>query len=389
MMQKRMISAALAAALSLSCCAPALAAETTNTAAETTTTAADTRKAGVLYFDQLEDTVRANNSTVRSCIESLDSLDTIDPHVKWESLRKQYNALTEAIWYGNTMLASTQAQIEAQMDAYEDDEYAKTYEDSKRQIESGVDQVIKGTESLYFQILTLENNLKTMNRSMASLERAITVTEARCKIGQASGETLRAMQDQKTALNSQIASLQNSIKTCKGSLQTMIGQTPTGNIEVAVPEVVTESQIAQIDLEADIAEGKEASITIYQNRRSAEKIKDDLDDMPNSPKLNHDYESALYTKKASEESFYLNASTLYDTLKENERLYIVSLTDLESAKKTFAIQQKKYDLGMISKQSLLDAQDTLTTAEEAVDTALLNLTNTYASYNWVRRGFAS
>ncbi len=390
-MRKQLIGMALSLTCSVSLCTSAFAASTQTTESVTSIALSD----GVLQFDELDNCVRNGNFSVLSCTESMASLDTVNRKSVYDSLKSANNGLSELIWYYTqsgmdaSSLKSQQASIEEQMDSYTEEEYEKTYTNAALQINGAVNQIIKGSESLYFGILQLDDSMKTAQRSLSAMDRSIDTMTLRYQLGQASKEDLRALQDQRSALKSQITALQTQNKINLTNLKAMIGSTTTKTITLAVPSAIDDATIAAIDLESDIAQGKEASADLNQARLDVEDAKDTWDDVATSPKRQHDYQNAVYTLSAAESNFEVQATTLYQNLLEAQRLHKVAVTDLDSAETTYQIAETKYTLGMISKQDLRTAQDTLDTAEQAVDQALLNVNTAYASYLWVSHGIAA
>ena len=53
------------------------------------------------------------------------------------------------------------------------------------------------------------------------------------------------------------------------------------------------------------------------------------------------------------------------------------------------MQQVQYDCGMISRMDYMNAQDTLTTAEESAASAQIDLFTSYNTYQWAKRGVMS
>lgn len=391
-MQKKLISITLSAALGLGLCAPAYAATTTTTQPTAVVTAA--LKDGVLQLDELNSCVKHGNENVLAITESLTNLNNVDRETVVKSLKAAKNGLSYAIWeysqYNSdtSALKSQQSAIEDQLDAYSEENYAKTYNNSLLQINTSINQIVKSSESLYFGIVSMDYSAQSIQRSLDALNRSLATMKVRCQLGQASQEDLRALQDQYTDVKSQLTALQAQSKTSKQSLQSLLGVTQDGSLQLAAPAVVSDATISAISLSADITAGKAASAALSTDQLAVDDAKDDLDDYHNSPAKQHAYQQAVYTLSAAQTSFETNASVLYQTLLEKQRLYKVAASDLTAAQKTYSVSQKKYALGILSKQDLLTAQDTLSAAQQAVEEAALDLNSAYAAYNWVRLGIA-
>lgn len=344
--------------------------------------------AAQITFGEVDGLVRENNKNVRACLESLASLDAFDRKKAYNALVDTYNGISRIDLTGS--MSGTLSTLDDQLDALEEDEYAKTYEDSARQIESTVNTIVVGTENLYVTIAGLENSLEQAEISLGTLNRGLAAAEAATRLGQSSTENVRELKEKKNSLESTIGTLESSIKSCKESFAYLIGRESAEEIELAGFETVTQEALEAIDLEADIAAGLEKNLTVYQKRRAAEDAQDEYNDTHGGRYVKqmaqHNLESAKQAAKDAEESYRVSVRSAYDTLLEKDRLRGVAAETLAYEERSCEIAEKKYALGMIGREALRTAQDSRDAALLKLEQAETDCAAAYRTYCWAADG---
>lgn len=353
-----------------------------------------------ISFANIEESMRNNNPRMLAIEENMAQLDDFDREKAYNDLLDLHNSMTDAIWamLQNPQTAGTassmlqqQQSIRDQMEMLKEDEYAITYEDQKRQIESGMDQMVYMGESLYLQVLGLEQSLADGQRGLAALDRQLAQAEKSYSLGQLSEIELLNLKNTRATTASSLETLSYNITTCKLNLQSLLGAEPTGDLTLAPLPAITGADINALNPTEDLGRGMEANLSIYQAKRTADDAKEALDDATftvgyERKRLEHTYQSAQYSYQAACLDFKLQFNTLYTTLGEKQRLVSVEQNSLDVAKRNFEVSKLQYERGLISESDYLDAQDTLAQAQSAVDSAFLAFFTTYNQYQWAARG---
>ena len=84
----------------------------------------------------------------------------------------------------------------------------------------------------------------------------------------------------------------------------------------------------------------------------------------------------------AEQSFEMNFRNAFDSVKDYQQVLNSAQTSLAFQESTYASMELKYRQGNLSRNALLDAEDELTEAKDAVETARRNLFTAYRTYYW-------
>ena len=270
----------------------------------------------------------------------------------------------------------------------QEEAYYRTLDDTERQIENIIDQTAAGARALYLTILSTQNQLTSMKDAAASTARVLEEMKLRSELGQISKLTVTQVQNGYDQLVSSIPALETAIGTMKASLQSLLGELPTGELELTDTPSVPDGAIAAINYAADLAAAKENSFSLYTAKRSVEDARRDWDDAKKDEGKNsyqakmaeHTYEAALLTQDSAIESFELGFRQLYAALAPAQATLATAEAALAYQEQTYAVAQLKYQQGSIAKNALLDAEDSLTSAKRDVETAKLDLFTAWNSY---------
>lgn len=456
MMLKRLLALGLSCTLLFSLTVPASAARVGSSQPKPTASQSQpvTPAQGTVSFDQLGDLIRTGNLTVLALQETITSMEAMDwddaigqmesaisqmeeqmaqltgtscaeleaackklaasladldcslDSLKSMEVLQDLAALGEAsaaLIYGQlqlkaleSALTSMQAQLEELKQQQE--EYAKTLADTKRQITYTIQQLIAGAESLYVTILSTQLQLDTLKDTEAAMGRTVAEMELRYARGQISKLTLTQVQNGATTLSANIENLENTLTTMKASLQSMLGLSPTGKLILVTPPAVTDAQLNAIRYDQDLKKAKENSYDLYTARRTVEDAQEDMEDALESSgaasyqyaMAQHTYQSALYQQQAAVQSFELSFQSLYRALSPARSAVKAAEDDLAYQEQVYAASQLKYQQGNLSRNALLDARDTLESTRRDLTSAQLDLFTAYRSYqNAVNFGLVS
>ncbi|MBQ7778580.1 MAG: TolC family protein [Oscillibacter sp.] len=427
-MRKRFISAALALTLCGSLMtAPALAASDSSSSAGKA--AADAISAvtgtedqlitekelfpddpeGTVSFENLEKRVREHNANILTLEETIATLEAIDYDEMSDELRDGMNAIMDTIWAKDDLppefssalgldrvsydsLLSSHANLKKTFDDIKEGTLQQDNADTVRQLRSAQNQVVIGAEALYIALVDLEIQETALLRQLAALDRTVQEMELRHKLGQISALTLQQVKTGRTTLASGISTLQMNITVLKMQLEQMLGVELTGTIKLGPLPSVQPSQVEELAPETDLAAAMEKSYTIYTAQKTRDDAEDEYIDAMReyaNDKKNYHYIMALHTWNAAQHTydsnihgFELSFRSAYLKVTDFQQALAASEESLTLEQANYKVAELKHRQGTISKNALLDAQDKLTTAEEAVQSASIDLFTAYHTYLW-------
>ena len=361
---------------------------------------------GQLSFANLESRLRENNLTVLMLEESIASIDEIDFDKMQEDLRKQLNDIAKlqylSIVYpeaaGGMTFDSLQSSYDALKEQFDDLKEGKIQDDYAavvRQLRNTEDQMIKTAETIYINILELQNTDEQLQRSLAAMNRTVEEMELRYDLGQISALQLQQTESGRTQLKSSLETVEMNLNNLIVQMEVMIGAEQTGALKLGEIPDVTDEQIAAMDLEKDLAAAKEVSYALFDAQKTLNDAKETYEDAIDGKGINsyqrksaeHTWKAAQYTYEAAVQSFELSFRTAFNAVADQQQILKASQTALALQQDTYASMELKYQQGSISKNALQDAKDDLDDAQTAVDTARHNLFTAYRTYRWaVDRG---
>jgi outer membrane protein TolC len=278
--------------------------------------------------------------------------------------------------------------MQAQLEQLKPEEYAKTMELMNRQIESVIRQVVAGGQSLYLSLLRAEAGREDLQRGLATLERSLEEVTLRHELGQVSDLTLDQLQSTYQTTKQQGDALDLTISTLQANLLQLVGQDPGGKLTAAPVPSVTDAQkkVYQTDYAQALAQGKEASFSLYQAQRTfedAEKAWKDLKAFVGSENYQRGlqtYNAAVYTRDAAVKSFELSFRAAYQGVEDARIALDSARTSLAAEEKNYQSAALRHQLGQLSDTALQSAQDAVYTAQSKVKAAEINHFAAYESY---------
>lgn len=355
---------------------------------------------GTVSFENLEQRVRENATTVKMLDETIASIDATDFDEMYDDLRDGLNGIAaiqqglilagQKSSYTYDKLTDQYASMEQTFDDLKDGKLQKDAEAAKRQLEDAKNQTVLGAETLYIAILEMQNTRQGLQRQLDAMDRSVEEMELRYQLGQISALTLQQVKDGRTQLQSGLATLEMNLGNYTRQLEVMLGLPQTGTLALEEVPRVSPSQVERLSLEDGLAAAKEKSYTLYAAQRDLDDAKEAYDDARDRYHANdyemksaeHTYAAAQYTYQSSVESFELSFRTAYAAVADYQQVLEASESALSYQQASYAASELKYQQGTISKNALLTAQDDLRAAEDAVTTARHNLFSAYNSYLW-------
>ena len=284
---------------------------------------------GTVSFENLEQRVRENATTVKMLDETIASIDATDFDKMYDDLRDSLNSISKAQYllilggqkesYTYQQLSDTYASIEQTFDDLKDGKLQGDAEAAKRQLQDAKNQTVMGAETLYIAILEMQNTRQGLQRQLSAMDRSVEEMELRYQLGQISALTLQQVKDGRTQLQSGLATLEMNLANYTRQLEVLLGLPQTGTLTLEEVPRVSQSQVEKLSLEEDLAAAMEKSYTLYAAQRDLDDAKEAYDDARDQYSANsyqrksaeHTYTAAQYTYQSSLESFELSFRTAY------------------------------------------------------------------------------
>ena len=403
-MKKRWTALLLALAMLSALAVGALADEQdkeTPAAEETAQTTPDA--AGTLSFENLSARMKTGYYTVMSLEENIAAIECIDYDKMYEDLRDGLNQIAEAQWMmlqipgaGETYTyKSLQDQYDALRKTFDDIKDGKLQQDNAdlvRQLRDAENQLLMAGQTLYINLLGLEDQSAALTRQTAALDRTIEEVKLRYELGQVSAMTLQQTEAGKTQVESGKAALDAAVAQLRRQLNAMTGEELTAPLTLNARPGVTAEQLAAMDVEKDLEKAKAVSYDLYAAKLTLDDADEEYKDKARDLGYNEDnyeyiavkhrWQAAQYTYNAAVQNFELSFRSLYDSVQSYASALNAAKVSLECERSDLAAAQLRYEQGTISENALHTAEDELYTAQDTVSGAERDLFTAYNNYRW-------
>ena len=342
----------------------------------------------VLPFGTLRERLEKNNSNVKALQAQIADLSDIDSNSLTGAvieLRKLDSALNGAL-YGiqdpsavdpgvyaalAMLLQVNSANIRSQISTLDGqiDSLKISKRTGENSLKNGIDQIVKGTETLYIAIATMEANLGSIERGLQTLDRAIAIYEKQYELGMASLYDLESMRHQRDSAVSSLRGLLFQIKSSKITLEGMCGLPLTGTTRLEHLVIPGEEAVNGVDFDGELRRAIGKNVDVMNAR-----VQEDYDHS----------DANEYAVKAAEDSFTYNFKVICLTVGEKWRLTEAAQETLTFQRRTFEITAKKYDLGMVSEEEYLAGKNDVLQAESDLYNTQIELFSAYNNYTWAR-----
>ena len=370
-------------------------------AEETAQTAPDAE--GTLRFENLNARMKTGYYTVMSLEENIAAIECIDYDKMYEDLRDGLNQIAEAQWMmlqipgaGETYTyKSLQDQYDTLRKTFDDIKDGKLQQDNAdlvRQLRDAENQLLMAGQTLYINLLGLEDQSAALTRQTAALDRTIEEVKLRYELGQVSAMTLQQTEAGKAQAESGKAAIDAAVAQLRRQLNAMIGEELTAPLTLNALPGVTAEQLAAMDVEKDLERAKAISYSLYAAKLTLddadEEYKDKAGDLGYNEDnyeyiaVKHRWQAAQYTYNAAVQNFELSFRSLYDSVQSYASALNAAKVSLECERSDLAAAQLRYEQGTISENALHTAEDELYTAQDTVSGAERDLFTAYNNYRW-------
>ena len=357
--------------------------------------------AGTLSFENLGARMRTGNYTLLSLEENIAAIECLDYDKMYEDLRDGLNSIASAQWgliqmgQGESYTYETLTQrYDALRKTFDDIKEGKLQQDNAdlvRQLRNMQDSLTAMGESLYVNLLSLEEQSAALTRQTAALDRTIVEVKLRYELGQVSAMTLQQTEAGKAQVESGKAALDAAVAQLRRQLNAMIGEELTAPLTLNALPGVTAEQLAAMDVEKDLEKAKAASYDLYAAKLTLEDADEEYKDKAGDLGYNKDnYEyiavkhqwQAAHTYNAAVQNFELSFRSLYASVQSYASALNAAKVSLECERSDLAAAQLRYEQGTISENALHTAEDELYTAQDTVSGAERDLFTAYNNYRW-------
>ena len=359
--------------------------------------------AGTLRFENLSARMKTGYYTVMSLEENIAAIECIDYDKMYEDLRDGLNQIAEAQWMmlqipgaGETYTyKSLQDQYDTLRKTFDDIKDGKLQQDNAdlvRQLRDAENQLLMAGQTLYINLLGLEDQSAALTRQTAALDRTIEEVKLRYELGQVSAMTLQQTEAGKAQVESGKAALDAAVAQLRRQLNAMIGEELTAPLTLNALPGVTAEQLSAMDVEKDMEKAKAASYDLYAAKLTLddadEEYKDKAGDLGYNEDnyeyiaVKHRWQAAQYTYNAAVQNFELGFRSLYDSVQSYASALNAAKVSLECERSDLAAAQLRYEQGTISENALHTAEDELYTAQDTVSGAERDLFTAYNNYRW-------
>lgn len=359
--------------------------------------------AGTLSFENLSARMKTGYYTVMSLEENIAAIECIDYDKMYEDLRDGLNQIAEAQWMmlqipgaGETYTyKSLQDQYDTLRKTFDDIKDGKLQQDNAdlvRQLRDAENQLLMAGQTLYINLLGLEDQSAALTRQTAALDRTIEEVKLRYELGQVSAMTLQQTEAGKAQVESGKAAIDAAAAQLRRQLNAMIGEELTAPLTLNALPGVTAEQLSAMDVEKDLEKAKAASYDLYAAKLTLEDADEEYKDKARDLGYNEDnyeyiavkhrWQAAQYTYNAAVQNFELSFRSLYDSVQSYASALNAAKVSLECERSDLAAAQLRYEQGTISENALHTAEDELYTAQDTVSGAERDLFTAYNNYRW-------
>lgn len=274
------------------------------------------------------------------------------------------------------------------------DDARKTLKDAKKELyqtaememEAAGDMIVFCAQNCHVALSALHDSREALEREISAAERRLAVAEMQGELGMLSPITLNQLKNTYNSLTFVQDTLALQEESLAGVLAQLCGYDADTTVQaVELPQVTTE-QLENMNWESDLKAAVENSYSVwnYNNamRQAKNAYQEDVlgsDDAAKGAEINRD---------AAVQAVERTLRQLYQSVSLNCRQLELAQQALVQEQQSFAVSEAKYQMGMISELQLLDAQNMLTSKENNVHTAEIQLLAAYNRYSWAKRGIA-
>lgn len=360
----------------------------------------NSEKSGKVTWEELEDRIRTGNLSSQALDENISSIELIDYDSMYYSLKKQINEIGVSQSYLADIgdfesLNTLNASVASLRNTYEDIQDGKLQRDSEdavNQLHNAQNQVVAAGQSLYINILAMEQSLRDGERGVEALDRGLVELHLRRSLGQVSDRAVEEMERTREDTVSGLNTLGSTISACKAQLQFLMGETPTGELELGELPEVTGDELYGLDCDADLIAAKEKNFEVSNAALALEKAEDELEDAEDDyrggsikkyqlTQAQHSRDAAELTYLSAVQRVEFSFRELYRSIEDCLQVWENKVAAADYQQKQLKIAEKQYELGRTSYFALMTAKDNAESAVSAAESAARDMFSAVTEYH--------
>lgn len=211
---------------------------------------------------------------------------------------------------------------------------------------------------LMFNIFETEDTLKVLEKTYNQLLKQTEIERVKKDLGMSTAVDIDSVSVKASSVYKQLQVTKENYNLLKRNLNDMIGRDPSATLEL-VRYNVTETLTPAPAFQSIIDEVKQNTYDLYKLDRKIENLKDEYDDTDGSNEeiiKKHDIEKAKLEKQGEELEISNKVRSLLTKYSEKLRAYQLAQISHNSAQQSYNWEQKKFELGMISRLQLMGSE---------------------------------
>jgi outer membrane protein TolC len=330
---------------------------------------------------------KAQNQLLQKEEQRSDIFYEYDTMIKqYDSLYEQYYSLQTKLNEGDTSVISLMDDIQARISSIEKEmktEYEKvksssddienaeiSYDDAVIDRDNFKKQLQYNVEELYVSILNQEEALLIANKEYELKQSLLNMERIKLQLGSSKQQKVDQLTTDISGLKKRIIEQSSQIKTKKGKLNDMMGRVYSDELILAPFDVPETVEVPEYDYL--LSKAVQQYNTLNKLKREIEQDEDDLDDESDY------YRSVLLDLQIEEKKLQLEdeenkldeaVSNLLADLEAKQGDYRISLIDFKNAKNSFEWDQKRFEMGHISKLALMESELSCLNAKNKTNSA--------------------
>ena len=254
----------------------------------------------------------------------------------------------------------------------------------RKQADNVSGQLALGAQTMLITIKNLGYTRQNLQVTLAQLDRNLAVLKTQRKRGMIGQLQLDTVQNQRNKLAQSIDTLETTRENLGSSVALLCGLDANTIVMPADFEALYEGDLDRMSYQKDLELAKKNSFLIWQKKDAVRSAYNTYD--KNISGTAESVKSAEAALEAAKESVDAAFDSAYKTVKDCRTTLAAKKTAQAQAELELKTAAVKYKKGMLSKLAYQQAQDAVTTAKLAVESAELSLYSAFNQYQWAKEG---
>ena len=240
------------------------------------------------------------------------------------------------------------------------------------------DNLVLSAQSKYISYFSGQIELESAKEQLKILENAYSLALVQRAAGTVTDTDVLDAQEAVLTQEKTISQLEQEIENTRQSLIVMLGWKESDAPQIEELPEFDFSLLDAIDLESDKQKALENNYTLKINQRKLENAQEE-----------ENKKNMQTTIEGNERQIAASVSSAWASLQTAKLSYDQAAADLAAEERNMEQTACKWNAGMITQYEYEDQQSALVQKQLAVETAKLNLMDTYETYQWNVNGLAS